>query len=225
MLGRIGFRHFSLAAFLALGAAPAPAAAQGYESAPRMPASALAPGLAIRGPGYSVAEPVALEGFFGRFELSADVGKFRVLGRDMLTVRVNELAAIRELNKVDSSQAFTDALKKSATAPVRLAENMVDDPGKTVENMADGAGTILGRIGRMAKSGAERVADEASDLSSSSKPAAAPAQKTDEPPPPSFTGDPLGFNKARREWAAKLGIDPYTTNPILRPKLDRAATA
>ena len=30
---------------------------------------------------------------------------------------------------------------------------------------------------------------------------------------------------ARREWAKKLNIDPYTTNPVLRPLLDKAATA
>ena len=201
------------------------ALAQGYESTPRLPAAALAPGVPVRSADHHVAEPVTVQGFFGSFELIADVGKFKVLGRDMLAVRIAELHAIRELNKVDNSKSFTDALARSAQAPVKLAENLVTDPGKTVENIAEGAGTILGRIGRMAKSGAERVADEAEDLSSSKKPAAAPAQTTGEPTPPSFTGDPFGYNKSRREWAAKLGIDPYTTNPILRPKLDRAATA
>ena len=202
-----------------------PALAQRYEPTPSFPGASLAPASLIRGPGHHVTEPVALQGLFGGFELIADVGKFKVLGRDMLVVRVAELRAIRELDKVDDSKSFSDALARSAKAPIKLAENLVTDPGKTVENVAEGAGTILGRIGRMAKSGAERVADEADDRTSSSKPAAAPAQKTDEPAPPSFTGDPFGYNKSRREWAAKLGIDPYTTNPILRPKLDRAAAA
>jgi hypothetical protein len=48
---------------------------------------------------------------------------------------------------------------------------------------------------------------------------------TGEPEPPSFVGDPLGYNKARREWAKKLNIDPYTSNPVLRPLLDNAASA
>jgi hypothetical protein len=43
--------------------------------------------------------------------------------------------------------------------------------------------------------------------------------------PPSFTGDPFGFNRARREWAKTLGIDPYTTNPVLQPRLDEVASA
>src|SRR5438046_6217603 len=43
--------------------------------------------------------------------------------------------------------------------------------------------------------------------------------------PPSFTDDPFGYNQARRQWAKKLEIDPYTTNPVLRPLLDNATSA
>jgi hypothetical protein len=46
-----------------------------------------------------------------------------------------------------------------------------------------------------------------------------------EPVPPTFTGDPFGFNRARREWAQRLNVDPYTSNPVLRPMLDAAARA
>jgi len=43
--------------------------------------------------------------------------------------------------------------------------------------------------------------------------------------PSAFTGDPFGYNKARRDWARQLNIDPYTSNPVLRPLLDNAAAA
>jgi hypothetical protein len=43
--------------------------------------------------------------------------------------------------------------------------------------------------------------------------------------PSAFTGDPFGYNKARRDWARQLNIDPYTSNPVLRPLLDNASTA
>jgi len=35
----------------------------------------------------------------------------------------------------------------------------------------------------------------------------------------------LGYNMARRQWAKKLNIDPYTSNPVLRPLLDDASAA
>ena len=43
--------------------------------------------------------------------------------------------------------------------------------------------------------------------------------------PAPFTGDPFGYNKARRDWARQLNIDPYTSNPVLRPLLDNASAA
>ena len=50
--------------------APAVASAQAagsYEAPPLLAGSALAPAALLKGPLHTVAEPVALEGFFGRF--------------------------------------------------------------------------------------------------------------------------------------------------------------
>ena len=72
---------------------------------------------------------------------------FRTGGIEMLAIRVRELRAIEELKKLESSSAFTDALAKSAAAPVKLVGSLVTNPGTTVENVATGAGSVLGRIG------------------------------------------------------------------------------
>jgi len=37
------------------------------------------------------------------------------------------------------------------------------------------------------------------------------------------TRDALGYEQERRELAKKLGVDPYTSNPILAKKLDEIA--
>ncbi len=46
----------------------------------------------------------------------------------MLTVRVNELHAIQELQKVHTSAALQDALKNAASASLRVVKNAVTDP-------------------------------------------------------------------------------------------------
>src|SRR5690348_8602525 len=141
----------------------------------------------------------------------------------MFAQRVRELRAIEELKKVQGSSAFGEALAKSAAAPVKLVGSLVTDPGTTVENVASGVGTVLGRIGYSVKSGVENAGDAMSKPSSSQKqPAQAAAA---EGKPPAFTDDPLGYNRARREWAKKLDVDPYTSNPVLQPLLDDAARA
>ena len=178
----------------------------------------------LKGPLHTVAEPVSLDGYFGRFVIQSKYGSFTVVGVKMLGVRVSELPAIEALQNVQQSKSFQDALLKSASAPVKFVESAVNDPAKTAENVAKGFGSVLGRIGYLAQSGAQAVGDAASDRNAAPAAASAPAP-AGQTAPSSFTGDPFGYNKARREWAKKLNIDPYTTNPVLRPLLDKAAAA
>ena len=195
------------------------------ESVPTLAGTELVRAQLLKGPFHKVVEPVKIEGHLGRFVIESKFGSFSVLGANLLATRVSELPAIEELQKVQKDSAFTDALSKSVGGVAKFAESTVTDPGKTVENIGMGAGTVLGRRGQLAKSGVDYSVDKASDLTTSGskpKPKVAP---TNEPEPPSFTGDPLGYNKARREWAKKLNIDPYTSNPVLRALLDDASTA
>lgn len=209
-------------------AAAGPAQAQGkggFEAAPALPGAELAHAPLLKGPLHTVAEPVKVEGQLGRFVIESRFGRFSVHGANLLNTRVSELRAIEELQKVQKDSAFKDALAKSAAGVADFAASAVSDPEKTVENIGKGVGTVIGRVGYLGKSGANYVGDKASDVTApGSKPSSKPAP-AGEPEPPSFTGDPLGYNKARREWAQKLNIDPYTSNPVLRPLLDNAASA
>lgn len=189
-----------------------------FEAAPVLPGATLAPKALLRGPLHSVLEPVPVKGYFGEFTIESNYGKFAVVGERMLAVRVHELPAIEALQKVQQGQAFQDALLKSASASVQFVQNAVTDPSQTVENVARGLGSVLGRIGFLARTGVDTVVDAASNQG-----AAAPAPSAGAPS--GFNGDPFGYNKARREWARKLNIDPYTTNPVLKPLLDKAAAA
>jgi hypothetical protein len=203
-----------------------PAVAQpkgAFEPAPVLAGSELAPAALLKGPLHTVAEPVTLEGFFGRFVIESKFGKFSVAGVNMLAVRVNELQAIEVLQQVQSSQAFQDSLVRAAQAPIQLVQSAVTNPMGTVENVGQGLGNVLGRIGFLARSGALSVAD--STGSASPAVSGLPAAPAGETIPPAFNGDPFGYNKARRDWARQLNIDPYTSNPVLRPLLDNASAA
>ncbi|MFO1315795.1 MAG: hypothetical protein U1F58_09330 [Burkholderiales bacterium] len=219
-----------LAAMLAAATlvAPGPGAAQAkpaFEPAPTLAGSELAPASLLKGPLHTVAEPVHLDGYFGRFVIESKFGSFTVLGVNMLGVRVNELQAIEALQQVQQSQAFQDALARSAAAPVRFAQSAVTNPVQTVENVGQGLGTVLGRIGFLAQSGIQSVADASADRSNPPPPSQAAPPPDGESVPTGFMGDPFGFNRARREWAKSLNVDPYTTNPVLRPLLDQVAAA
>ena len=218
----------ALACVLAAGALVTmrPAAAQpkdGFEVVPVLAGSELAPASLLKGPLHTVAEPVTLDGFFGRFVIESNYGKFSVLGVNMLAVRVNELRAIEVLKQVENSQAFQDSLVRSAQAPIQFVQSAVTNPVGTVENVGQGLGNVLGRIGFLARSGAQSVTDSTNRVSPAVS--ALPPAPAGETIPSAFTGDPFGYNKARRDWARQLNVDPYTSNPVLRPLLDNAASA
>jgi hypothetical protein len=217
-MNRLNLTRCALGIVFALACGPA--VAQGSAT---VPGAELVPPALLKGPLHTVAEPVRIQGHLGTFVIETKFGKFTVQGASGLATRVNELKAIEELQKVQQQSAFTDALGKSAAGMAKFAVATVDDPGKTVETVGKGVNTVLGRVGYAAKSGASYVGDKAIDTATGAKPVSQAAPAGDAPP--SFTGDPFGYNKARREWAKKLNIDPYTSNPVLRPLLDKAASA
>jgi hypothetical protein len=208
---------------LATTGAAAAETRRGFETVPSLPGTGLVPAAVLKGPLHTVAEPVALEGFFGRFVIESKFGTFSVVGANMLGVRVNELPAIEALQEVQKSQAFQDSLVRAAQAPVQLVQSAFTNPVGTVENIGQGMGSVLGRVGFLARSTAQSVADS----TSGSQPAKSglPPAPAGEALPPAFNGDPFGYNKARRDWARQLNIDPYTSNPVLRPLLDNASAA
>lgn len=194
-----------------------------FETITSLPGAEVAPAALLTGPLHKVAEPVPLDGFFGHFAIESKFGTFSVVGVNMLAVRVNELRAIEALQEVQRSQAFQDSLVRAAQAPVQLVQSAFTNPVGTVENVGQGLGNVLTRVGFLARSSAQNVADMTSAAPAGSS--GLPPAPAGEVPPPAFNGDPFGYNKARREWAQQLGIDPYTSNPVLRPLLDNASAA
>ena len=194
-----------------------------FEKAPVLAGAVLSPAALLKGPLHTVAEPITLDRYFGRFVIESKFGSFSVVGVNMLGVRANEMQAIATLQEVENSQAFRDSLARSASAPIQLVQSAVTNPVGTVENVGQGLGSVLGRAGFLARSGAQSVVDG----TRSASPAASglPPASAEETMPSAFTGDPFGYNKARRDWARQLNIDPYTSNPVLRPLLDNAAAA
>jgi hypothetical protein len=196
-----------------------------FESVPVLSGSEIAPVALLRGPLHTVTEPVTLDGYFGRMVIESKFGKFSVVGVNMLGVRVNELRAIELLQEVQNSQAFQDSLARAASAPVQLVQSAVTDPLGTVESIGQGLGSVLGRAGFLARSTAQSVADSSADRNSAPVQSTLPPAPAGETMPSAFSGDPFGYNKARRDWARQLNIDPYTSNPVLRPLLDNASAA
>ena len=186
------------AAFFAVTAIPLQALAQPFERAPTFVIEKI-PGFWPSGDNYSIKNPVMSDGLLRVYTLTTPYGEFTVHGDQMLRMRVNELAALYELEKIANSESYGKALLDAGLSPFRYTGRLITDPKKTVDDTFSGIRTMFGRI--------------SSDLSNMGK----------------TPGDPisglLGVTDQRRKLATKVRIDPYTDFPPLDAKLSRLAEA
>lgn len=169
----------------------------------------------LKGPHFSVDSRVPAKDFLYRFTLHTDYGTFQVHGAHMLQIRVREVYAIAQLDDMSKTKEFADAAARAVARPLTSTLNMLMDPARTVEGLPSGLSRLFGRI----ELGAETVTAAAT----------APGQTTGQQVEDvadrvgSVTVTALGYEKERRDLAKSLGVDPYTTNPVLAKKLSDMA--
>ena len=201
----------------------------------------LAPEL-MQGPHHSVNEKVTSDGYFNNYTITSQFGAFTVEGQALLEIRIGEMAALAELNKLSSSSVFADAAYKAGKgivmAPVTIVKKTaqtVSDPDKLVDTLSgipEGAEKLLSWVYRKSKGAATAVGDALSPSSQDTKndtDSKAASKTTTE-----TVGDTLdqgasfglkfiGYTKRQREWFRKLHVNPYTSNQILRDEVMRVA--
>lgn len=210
----------SAAAALAL-AATALQAQQAYEQ-PETRASALAPAALLGGPDFQVDPSVVWEGPMPRFTITSRYGTWQATGREMLGVRVSEIPAFGELDKVSKSDAFAKSLGDAAVQPIKVAGDLITNPVDTVGNLFTGLGNLVNRAGRTVGTAAQNASDGSAPAAAGIGKATPTDQGTAQP---GSISDPFGYNAARRDWARKVKIDPYTSNAVLSTKLGDVAQA
>ena len=151
-------------------------------------------GARAAGPDYRVEAPVHSDGLLRIYTLNTAYGKFYISGDTLLAIRLQELAAVRKLDKISQSKAFADGFKKAVGKPFKFVGSLLTRPGKTVAQTVSGVGQLFGRIG-------SGIAQPGSD-------------------PDGMIKSLTGASSNKREMAFKLGVDPYSDFPPLAERLD-----
>ncbi len=193
-----------------------------FESPPTIEITQLLAARMLSGPGFRVGRSVPTNGAMGRYTIVADravfhddAGTYQVESLDLLKLRLSEIPAIRTLENVSKTAVFTHALASSAARPIKMGEQVVSHPLDTVTGLPNGVGEFFGRV----KLGAGAVWSTATNTSESGgERASEAAGETAD-----ITLTALGYDDVRRQLAKELRVDPYTTNPILKEKLNKVA--
>ena len=207
-----------------------PVLATDFEAPAVVPAAQLLGELPLRGEGYEIRSEATIVDFYGRFVVQTDLGLFAVDGVDLLQQRLAEMPAARVLEEASALVVLGDTAQRRLRRPFEQGAKVASEPGSTAKRVPQGLGRFLSRTARRAQKLFWRIGDAASDRwRRNDQPAAANESETPERESSKLAAaqsiglDYIGYDKARRELAQRLGIDPYTSHPLINQRLDDLA--
>jgi hypothetical protein len=160
---------------------------------------AIAPTLAA-GPDFKVDDPVVADGYMYRFSVTSTYGPFEVTGIGALRKLEQEIWAIGQLKDVTRSEAFLKAAVDQAGKPLVFVQDVVTKPVDTLTGIPKGVGRLFGNV--------------ATSVTSKRN----PSQE-------SRTREVLQVGSFKRDYAARYGVDPYSSNAVLQEELDKIGKA
>jgi len=175
--------------------------AQAYETPPVLRAVDLLPKQTLTGTNYRVSDTVVNDGLMNRYEITSELGTFTAYSDAELAKRLREIGAIAKLKQIEGSKEFSKGIVDAGGRVVEGAGALVTQPVKTLSGAIGGVGTLLRRTGDSVFG----------DPKSAHEDSAAQAVS--------------GVSQKKREFAAEVGVDPYSSNTILQDALTRVARA
>jgi hypothetical protein len=173
-----------------------------YDTPGSVPAAELLPPAWIQNSPCKIGANANVDGLHATYELFNGSAREEITGTQLLANRVRELQAIASLREMNKSAEFGKALLKSGGEKIQSVGAVVKDPVGTVKNLPQGASKFFGRIGNTVKSMGEGNVGATQAVEGA-----------------------LGVHRAKAELALKLGVSPFTTDPVLQAELDKAARA
>ena len=187
----------ALAMLLLLGGR---AGAGEFESPSNRSASEILPVETIKGPHYRIRDKVVSYGYLHHYIVDSDFGTFKVVGDGALRKLLKEIQAIAALRETKKSKAYAAAVKNAAKAPLDFGKNLITEPVATVTGIPKG---VFGLF--------ENIATNITE--------------TRDPSEDARAKQILAVSSYKREYAYKLGVDVYSSNPVLQEELNSVGWA
>ena len=175
-----------------------------HEAPPILWADAVFEPADCSGPYHYIEPVVQNDGAMNHVRVISDFGEFAAVGNEMARIRVTEVGAIATLREMKTREAYKrgvgQTVKDTALGPFRQARKILSNPLYAVAMVP---GEIFKYLG---------IASGALDLLRH-------GLSKDQ------WKEFIGYYDARADLARQLGVNPYTTNPVLSQELDEVAWA
>ncbi len=205
-----------------------------YEQPPVFHAKAVLPPNLLEGPHHRVLDEVNSDGYLNQYRVESDFGDYEIESTLMLRVRVREMGALAELERVSKTKVFADAAIDAGLSPARAVVSFAQHPVETVTGIPAGIGRFFKRASRQTKEGYGAAKDAVSDDDEASPcediEDEAEQEQCIEERDRAQRGGALheryfGLSDAERRWHESLGTDPYTSNDVLYEAVKSVAWA
>ena len=172
----------------------------------------------LRGPNHVVDTDVINQNFMNHYRVGSRFGVFKAVGNDQLFARIREIEALAQLEDMSKGGIFVDSVGGTVTTTAERVSNAVEDPEGAADDMGSGLARLAKRIGRMSKN-AYRKGKALLTGNQSNEERSAELADTGA----SMAKGLLGVNRAYRELARDLRVDPYTRNTLLTNEIEGMA--
>jgi len=230
-------------------ATPAPASEAVREAAPPMPDATgryktadMVGAAMLSGPGYTLAPDVEVRGYMLQFALQTEFGDIAAESRQLLPIRIDEVAAIERLDDTGMTEAAGKRAKQRGVQVWQGLKRVFTRPKETVKGLPQGMArmvqTRVKKLGRQVTKLYDKSRDEIAEDDNAPEPTGPmTAARVPEERDPNESGtereakragksllkQELDFSATRRFIAHEVGVDPYSSNPVLKEKLDALA--
>jgi len=178
----------------------------GHDEPRLMPAAKILPPELVQGKHHIVLDGIPTYDSMYLFMVRSDFGDFEADGELMLRIRLREIAALARLEKESGTTVGARAAGRTAIDSVKSIGGFVARPKKTVKGWP---GKVSRRYDDEQSGQDETDTEKTSSKAGSAAKAAGKAY--------------MGVERAQKRWAARVGVDPYSTNQTLQEELKRVA--
>jgi hypothetical protein len=213
---------------LALATASRLVAAEEFETPADEPPSASLSASQVSGPSFHVEDPVHSDGLMHHYVIDSRFGVFDAYGIDALNTRLQEIAALTTLENTSAGQVVVESAVRGLREQAQSVVHVATHPVGTLLGIPTGIGHLLGGYRAQAQ-------EVTTSISHTLKPSGASATNQSEGRSLERVGTEathaaqdqavryLGLSASEQRWYAKLGVDPYTDNVVLRRAVARMA--
>jgi len=202
-----------------------------FETAADLSAADFLPAEILQGEHHKVDDRVRNDGYLNYYTIKSDFGEFEAVSTAMLRTRIGEINALGELENLSKTEVFAKAAAEAGVKQLKSIKQFATKPVETITGIPAGIGRMFGRYKRQAGEAMDATQefvagdDEESDDGESDSGDNEAESDDDSSATVELTESYLGVDKAQRNWARKLGTDPYSSNEVLQAAIKEVAWA